>query len=116
MSHEYAVAQFLRFNHGKDVFHVGLQRNVLGEEMRAIPQSREAGRKNPVPASPESIGYSTPAPAPVPRTMHQDESAGLIGGAHTDGFAFCAPARTWRCAGDSLFNDCSEVHKAEYRR
>jgi hypothetical protein len=78
MSNENEVAQLLSFNNGKDVFHMGLQRNVLGEEMRAIPQSGETWRENPVPASPENIGYTTPAPAPVPRTMHQDEGAALI--------------------------------------
>ncbi len=66
---------------------MGLQRNVLGEEMRAIPQSGEGWRENPVPASPENIGYTTPAPAPVPRTMHQDEGAGLIGDARDSGIA-----------------------------
>jgi len=87
MSNENEVAQLLSFNNGKDVFHMGLQRNVLGEEMRAIPQSGEAWRENPVPASPENIGYTTPAPAPVPRTMHQDEGAGPIGGARDSGIA-----------------------------
>jgi hypothetical protein len=87
MSNENEVAQLLSFNNGKDVFHMGLQRNVLGEEMRAIPQSGEAWRENPVPASPENIGYTTPAPAPVPRTMHQDEGAGLIGDARDSGIA-----------------------------
>ena len=56
---------------------MGLHRNVFGEEMCAIPHSGEAGRENPVPASPQNVGHTTPAPAPVPRAMHQDEGAGL---------------------------------------
>jgi hypothetical protein len=39
MSNQNKVAQLLSFNNGKDVFHMDLQRNVLGEEMRAIPHS-----------------------------------------------------------------------------
>jgi len=31
-----------------------------------------------VPGIRENIGDTTPAPAPVPRTMHQDKGAGLI--------------------------------------
>ena len=55
--------------------------------MRAIPHPGEAGRENPVPASRENIGDPTPAPAPVPRTMHQDEGAELIGDARDSGIA-----------------------------
>ncbi len=66
---------------------MGLQRNVLGEEMRAIPQSGEAWRENLVPASPENIGYTTPAPAAVPRTMHQHEGAALVADARDSGIA-----------------------------
>jgi hypothetical protein len=80
MSNENEVAQLLSFNNGKYVLHVGLQRNVLGEEMRAISHSGEGWRENPMPASYENIGHTTPAPAPVPRTMHQYEGAGRIGG------------------------------------
>jgi hypothetical protein len=46
--------------------------------MCPIPHSGEGWRKNPVPGIRENIGDTTPAPAPVPRTMHQDKGAGLI--------------------------------------
>ena len=54
---------------------MGLQRNIFGEKMDAIPHSGEAGRENPVPMSDENVGHTTPAPATVPRAMHQDERA-----------------------------------------
>jgi hypothetical protein len=95
MSNENEVAQLLSFNNGKNVFHVGLQRNVLGEEMCAIPHSGEGWRENPVPTSHENIGHTTPTPAPVPRTMHQDEGARPIGDARGSGIAHprhCTPA------------------------
>jgi hypothetical protein len=75
MPNENEVAQLLSFNNGKDVFHMGPERNVFGEEMCPIPHSGERWRKNPVPGIRENIGDTTPAPAPVPRTMHQDEGA-----------------------------------------
>jgi hypothetical protein len=78
MSNQNEVAQLLSLNNGKNVFHVDLQRNVLGEEMRAIPDSGESGRKNP--ASDKNISDTMPAPASVPRPIHQDEGAGRIGG------------------------------------
>ena len=56
--------------------------------MRAIPQAGEAGGENPVPASPENIGYTTPAPATVPCTMHQDEGSGLIGDVRDSGIFY----------------------------
>jgi hypothetical protein len=91
VANEDEVTQLLSFNNGEDIFHMGLQRNVLGEEMRAIPHSGEAWRENPVPASPENIGYTTPAPAPMPRTMHQDEGAGRVCGARSSGIADPGP-------------------------
>ncbi len=63
--------------------------------MCAIPHSREGWRENPVSTSPENIGHATPAPAPVPRTMHQDEGASPIGDARGSGIAHpghCTPA------------------------
>ena len=40
VANENEPAQRLGFNKQKEVFHMGLQRNVLGEQVRAIPPSR----------------------------------------------------------------------------
>ncbi len=84
MPNQNEVAQLLSLNQRKDVFHMSLQRYVLGEEMRTIPQSGEAGRENPVPASRENVRRTTPAPAPVSRAVHEDEGTASIGGGTRD--------------------------------
>jgi hypothetical protein len=63
--------------------------------MCAIANSGEGWRKNPVAASHENIGHTTPAPASMPRTMHQEEGAGRVGDRRGSGIAHpghCTPA------------------------
>jgi hypothetical protein len=102
MTNENEIVQLLSIGNRKDVFHMGLQRNVLREEMCAVPYSGEAWRENPVPTSDESIGYTAPAPTSVPRTMHQDEGAvGRIGVARGSGIAHRGHG-THRCRNGCL--------------
>src|SRR5262249_58710088 len=67
------VVEVFPFDHVDDVGDVSVEDDILAHEVRALADAGESRRKHLVPALLHKIGHAPPAPAAVPRAVHEHE-------------------------------------------
>jgi hypothetical protein len=70
------VVELFRLDVTDDVGHEGIERDVLGQLVLALAESRQGGRGNAMADAAKRVGDGPPAPAAVPGAMHQHVGVG----------------------------------------
>ena len=73
------VLEVLPFEHVDEVGDVGVEIDVLAHEVRALADAGERRREHLVALLFQQVRHAPPAPAAVPRAVHQHECLGLTG-------------------------------------
>jgi hypothetical protein len=73
------VLEVLPFEHVDEVGDVGVEIDVLAHEVRALADASERRREDLVALLFQEVGDAPPAPAAMPRAVHQHEGLGLTG-------------------------------------
>ena len=71
MADENYVAQVLHLEGRDDVFDMGRKPDIRGNQVSAVPEAGQGRREHTMARRPQALGDSFPAPAAMPRAMHQ---------------------------------------------
>src|SRR5215210_1634047 len=102
MRHHTDAVEVLPFDDINDIGNVGVQIDTGVEQMRALAQPRERGSKYFMATPFQEIRHPPPAPAAVPRAVHEKE-----------GFGWCLGGCRRQAAGRKRGHACSNRSTAE---